>query len=97
MPRARSFANSSPTLVAAEGKFTKTAEQEAHNCGIPPDAIKQMKAGHENLLKVKESVCSAAPTAGGPPSLSEALGTDKHAARRQREGAWSNAVAFLTR
>ena len=27
-------------LVAAEGKFTKTAEQEATNCRIPPDAVK---------------------------------------------------------
>ena len=63
-------------LVAAEGKFTKTAEQEATNCRIPPDAVKQMKAGHENLVKVRESLCTAAPGAG-PPSLAEALGTDK--------------------
>jgi len=63
-------------LVAAEGKFTKTAEQEATNCGIPPEALKQMKAGHEHLLKVKENVCSAGPAAA-PPSLSEALGTDR--------------------
>ena len=41
-------------LVAAEGKFTKTAEQEATNCQIPPDAVKNMKAGHENLVKVRE-------------------------------------------
>jgi hypothetical protein len=63
-------------LVAAEGKFTKTAEQEATNCRIPPDAVKNMKAGHENLVKVRESLCTAAPGAG-PPSLAEALGTDK--------------------
>ena len=63
-------------LVAAEGKFTKAAEQEATNCRIPPEAIKQMKAGHENLVKVRTALCTAAPTAG-PPSLAEALGTDK--------------------
>jgi hypothetical protein len=63
-------------LVAAEGKFTKAAEQEATNCRIPPEAIKQMKAGHENLVSVREKLCSAA-AGGGPPSLAEALGTDK--------------------
>jgi hypothetical protein len=63
-------------LVAAEGKFTKAAEQEATNCRIPPEAIKQMKAGHENLVKVRTALCTAAPGAG-PPSLAEALGTDR--------------------
>jgi len=63
-------------LVAAEGKFTNTAEKEARNCGIPPEAIKQMKAGHEHLVQVRTALCTAAPGAG-PPSLAEALGTDK--------------------
>jgi len=63
-------------LVAAEGKFTNTAEKEARNCGIPPEAIKQMKAGHEHLVQVRTALCTAAPSAG-PPSLAEALGTDK--------------------
>ena len=63
-------------LVAAEGKFTNTAEKEARNCGIPPEAIKQMKAGHEHLVQVRTALCTAAPGAG-PPSLAEALGTDR--------------------
>ena len=63
-------------LVAAEGKFTNAAEKEARNCGIPPEALKQMKAGHEHLVKVRTALCTAAPGAG-PPSLAEALGTDK--------------------
>jgi hypothetical protein len=63
-------------LVAAEGKFTNAAEKEARNCGIPPEAVKQMKAGHEHLVKVRTALCTAAPGAA-PPSLAEALGTDK--------------------
>ena len=67
-------------IFGAESKWFTYAKDNATVCGIPPDVIKQLAGGHENLSKVKTQVCSGAPTAGAAqapraPSLSEALGT----------------------
>ena len=45
---------------------------------IPPDVVTQLKAGADNLNKMKTNICSGGGAAGGAPpapSLSEALGT----------------------
>src|SRR5262245_12375384 len=63
-------------LSNAATKWAKFTVAKASNCGIPPDAVKQISAQGENLVKVKTNVCNAG-AASAPPSLSEALGTDK--------------------
>lgn len=67
-------------LATAANKWAKFTVAKASSCGIPSDAVTQIKAQDEHLGKLKEQVCNTAaapPGAGGPPSLSEALGTDK--------------------
>jgi hypothetical protein len=63
-------------LAGAAEKWAKFTEKEAKGCGIPGDAVTQIKGESEHLGKIKTQVCSAGPAAG-PPSLSEALGTDR--------------------
>ena len=63
---------------AAETKMIKFAEANAMTCGIPPQAIAQMKQAQANTIKARTQVCAVG--AGGPakpatPSLSDALGT----------------------
>ena len=44
-------------------------------CGIPADAIKQVKANHSNTVRIRNQVCSpraAAPPPG--PTLGDAIG-----------------------
>jgi hypothetical protein len=68
-------------LFGAESKWVKYAKDNASVCGIPPDIIKQLGAGHDNLSKMRTQVCSSggpgAAQAPRPPSLSEALGTSR--------------------
>jgi hypothetical protein len=65
-------------LAVAADKWAKFTEKEAKGCGIPGDAVTQIKGESEHLGKLKTQVCSAGPAAAaGPPSLSEALGTDR--------------------
>jgi hypothetical protein len=65
------------SLAVAAEKWAKFTEKEAKGCGIPGDAVTQIKGESEHLGKIKTQVCSAGPAAAGPPSLSEALGTDR--------------------
>lgn len=64
-------------FMAAEVKMIKGLEDGAQLCGVPPDAIKSVKAQHASVQKVAKNVCDAA--AQGPrqtgPSFSEALGS----------------------
>jgi hypothetical protein len=65
-------------LAVAAEKWAKYTESKAKGCGIPGDAITQIKAQSEHLGKIKTQICNAGPSpAAGPPSLSEALGTDR--------------------
>jgi hypothetical protein len=44
-------------------------------CGVPLQAINQVKANHANTIRIRNQICSNAPA--GPaagPSLSDALG-----------------------
>ena len=64
------------SFAAAEIKLIKFAESSAMSCGIPPQAIAQMKAGHERTSKARTQVCAAGPAdKPAAPSLSDALGT----------------------
>jgi hypothetical protein len=65
-------------LSAASATWTKYTATKAKECGIPADAVAQIKGQDEHLAGLKKQICSAAAT--GPaaaPSLAEALGTDK--------------------
>lgn len=61
----------------AEAKLIKYAETNATWCGIPAEAVKQMKTNHSQTLKIRSRVCAAAAAPPRPrgPSLGDALGT----------------------
>jgi hypothetical protein len=62
---------------AAEGKWLKFSETNMAKCGIPPQAIEQIKAVHVHTLEAKKNLCKPGPTqaaAPSTPSLSDALG-----------------------
>lgn len=70
-------------FVSAELKMLKFMETNNVWCGIPPQAIQQVKANHTQVLQIRKRVCDAAKqqaSGGGappPPSLSDALGTSR--------------------
>jgi hypothetical protein len=70
-------------FAVSEAKYVKFLTDNQSWCGVPPDAIKQVKASHAHTLKLRTQVCaSGGPVQGnaGPPpgpGLSEALGTSQ--------------------
>jgi len=64
-------------LAAAEAKLVKFSIANAGWCGIPPQAIEQMKAGHARTNTIRGRICQAAANPPRPmaPSLGDALGT----------------------
>jgi hypothetical protein len=64
-------------FIAAETKFLKALEEHSATCGVPADAIKQVKLGHSKASQAAKNVCDAAAQGPRPtgPSLSDALGT----------------------
>ena len=65
-------------------KFVKGLEDHSATCGVPPDVIKQVKAGHSKATQTAKQVCDAAAQGPRPagPSLSDALGHDADGAGR---------------
>ena len=65
-------------LVTAEGKVVKFIVDKHAQCGIPEQAIGQVKANHARTTKIRDQVCNAARAPGpAAPSLSDALGTSR--------------------
>jgi hypothetical protein len=60
----------------AEAKVVKYAVANQTGCGIPPDAVAQMKKNHAKTNEVRDKVCSVAEKPAQPagPNLGEALG-----------------------
>jgi len=60
----------------AEAKVVKYAVANQTGCGIPPDAVAQMKKNHAKTNEVRDRVCSVADKPAQPPgpNLGEALG-----------------------
>lgn len=62
----------------AEAKVVAFVEKNQSWCGIPPQAVAQMKANHARTLDTKTKICSAGIAEGPPgprgPNLGEALG-----------------------
>jgi hypothetical protein len=65
------------SFAAAEAKLVKYVTTNAQTCGIPPEAVKQMKSNHDRTVKAQTQICSqnAGPAKPSGPGLSEALGT----------------------
>lgn len=63
-------------LSAAEAKMVKYAVENATWCGIPAQAVAQMKQGHAKANEMRVKICriAAAPRAPSGPTLSDALG-----------------------
>lgn len=64
------------SFSAAEAKVVKYAVDNNVWCGIPPQAVEQMKKNHDQTLKIRAQVCkaAAAPPRPAGPTLGEALG-----------------------
>jgi hypothetical protein len=58
----------------AEAKVVHFITSNAKSCGVPPQAVSQMKSNHDRTRKLETQVCSAAPQRPTGPGLSEALG-----------------------
>jgi hypothetical protein len=60
----------------AEAKVVKYATANQAGCGIPSDAVAQMKKNHAKTSEVRDKVCSVAEKPAQPPgpNLGEALG-----------------------
>ena len=52
----------------------KALEEQSVTCGVPPEAIKQVKLGHSKASETAKNVCDAAAQRPAGPSLSDALG-----------------------
>jgi hypothetical protein len=64
---------------AAEAKVVNFVDKNQQACGIPPEAVKTMKANHQRTVASTSQVCASGPAAGKPagPGLSEALGVSR--------------------
>ena len=60
----------------AEAKWIKFSETSMTRCGIPQQAIEQIKGVHVHTADARKRICSAGPAtaAAAAPSLSDALG-----------------------
>jgi hypothetical protein len=73
-------------FAAKEARMVKFLVTNQAVCGVPAQALTQVKANHARTLEMRKAVCSAGPAAPAGPSLSDALGApiiaDDTSARR---------------
>ena len=64
-------------FLAAESKMVKGLQDNSATCGVPPEVLKQVKAGHSKASQMSKQICDVAAQGPRPsgPSLSDALGT----------------------
>jgi len=63
-------------FATAEAAVVKFLEANKTWCGIPDEAVKAAKTGHERTLKFRTMACTEAPAAQPrAPTLSDAIGT----------------------
>ncbi len=68
------------SYAAVESQVVKFMETNNVWCGIPPQAIGQIKTVYASTQKAQKTVCSGGPAPGAAPpapSLSDALGTSR--------------------
>jgi hypothetical protein len=62
-------------FAAKESKMITFLETNRTLCGVPPKIITQVKTNHAGTVRIRNNVCSTAPTGPAPgPTLSDALG-----------------------
>jgi hypothetical protein len=59
----------------AEEKVVKYAAANQSACGIPPQAVVEMKKNHGRTVDIRDKVCAEGPAKPAGPNLGEALGT----------------------
>ena len=74
--------NSLKQFTASEAKFVKYMEANQGWCGIPAEAVQQLKQNHARSTKLRGQACATGAAAGRPPipagpGLSDALGTSR--------------------
>jgi hypothetical protein len=65
---------------SAEATWIKFSIDNMAKCGIPKQAVDQIKSVHVHTADIRKKICEAGPGGGGPPaapSLSDALGTTR--------------------
>jgi hypothetical protein len=62
------------TFAAKEGRMVAFLETNQKLCGVPPKVIAQVKTNHAKTVQIRNTVCSAGPSAPAGPTLSDALG-----------------------
>ena len=83
----------------AELKMIKYAVDNTARCGIPPEIVKQLRAGHVKSSEIRIKVCQAA--AAGPgrapgPTLSDALSAPVPDASNIKTGTGTGTYDTLT-
>jgi hypothetical protein len=64
-------------FASAEEKWVRYTETNSASCGIPAEAVKQIKGNHAHTVLIRKQICSAGPAPGTVvPTLSDALGTN---------------------
>lgn len=65
------------SFAAAEAKVVNFVTKNAQTCGIPQEAVAQMKQNHGRTIQAQNQICNqqAGPVKPSGPGLSEALGT----------------------
>lgn len=65
-------------LTAAEAKVVKFVSEKYASCGIPAEAVTQLKANSQRTAKMRDQICNAArPMGPAAPSLSDALSNSR--------------------
>jgi hypothetical protein len=62
------------SFAAKEARFVKFLVTNQAACGVPAQAISQVKSNHAKTLEIRKAACSAGPAGPAGPSLSDALG-----------------------
>ena len=72
--------------ATAEAKWVKYTQDNQARCGIPKDAVDQIKGVHAKTAEIRKQICAAGAQGGAPaaPSLSDALGTTRLPAETEK-------------
>jgi hypothetical protein len=62
------------SFAVKEAKMVTFLETNQKLCGVPPKIVTSMKTNHAATLRIRDTVCSAAPAGPAAPTLSDALG-----------------------
>jgi hypothetical protein len=86
------------SYAAAEAEWVKFTSTGISTCGIPPQIADQLKKVHARTEETKTRVCAAGPAGGGgPPSLSDALGTTRVATPDTYKGGYGTIDTMMGR